>query len=84
MVSVQQRQDYLFDLNGYRIIERAVEPDDVRAINGWIDDHPASAADAAFFERGERGKWIGNVEVQSYLTASTTRTSSKGARSSRR
>jgi hypothetical protein len=63
----QQKEDYLFDLNGCRVIHQAVSTNDLREINAWIDEHPATAADAAVFERGEQGTWIGNVEVQSYM-----------------
>jgi len=63
----EQRQDYLFDLNGYRVLRHAVRAEDLREVNGWIEANPASAADAARFEKGEQGKWIGNVEVQSYM-----------------
>jgi hypothetical protein len=63
----EQKKDYLFDLNGFRVIAGAVSAADVKAINRWIDEHPATAADAASFEKGEQGKWIGNVEVQSYM-----------------
>ena len=67
LTAEQQRQDYLFDLNGYRVARQAVQPQDVELINRWIDEHPASAADAARFEKGEQGRWIGNVEVQTYM-----------------
>ncbi len=32
--------DYLFDLLGYRVIEQAVSPDQVRRINDWDDSQP--------------------------------------------
>ena len=67
LTAEQRREDFFFDLNGYRILRGAVDADDVRAINQWIDEHPASSADAARFEKGEHGRWIGNVEVQSYM-----------------
>jgi hypothetical protein len=63
----QARKDYLFDLQGFRVITGAVSAADVKAVNHWVDGHPATAADAASFEKGEQGKWIGNVEVQSYM-----------------
>jgi hypothetical protein len=31
MASERERQDFLFDLKGYRVIIGAVEPDDIRA-----------------------------------------------------
>jgi hypothetical protein len=67
LTPAQQREDYLFDLHGYRILKGAVTPGDLAEVNRWIDEHPASMADAAAFEKGEQGKWIGNVEVQSYM-----------------
>jgi hypothetical protein len=63
----QDREDYFFELRGYRILRKAVNPDELAAVNRWIDEHPASMADAAIFETGGKGRWIGNVEVQSYM-----------------
>lgn len=52
-------QDYLFDLQGYRIIRNAVSSDQIATMNRWIDDHPV--------DRSKVGQWIGNVEVQTYM-----------------
>ncbi len=49
----QQRDDYSFDLKGYRVLAAAVSAGDLAEINRWVDEHPASAADAASFEKGE-------------------------------
>lgn len=35
----QEFQDYLFDLQGYLILEDAISKDDLEKINGWIDAH---------------------------------------------
>lgn len=51
-------QDYLFDLNGFRIIRGALDPDQLAAINGWVDDHDVDAL--------RPGDWIGDVEVHTY------------------
>ena len=61
-------QDYLFDLNGFFTVQQAISEDQRQAILSWIDAHPASMADAAKFETGEEGQWIGDVEVQSYMS----------------
>lgn len=52
------QERYQFDLNGYLVLEQALSPDVVDAINQWVDDHPAADADV--------DSWIGNVQVQSY------------------
>src|SRR5690606_16217459 len=51
-------KDYLFDLQGYRILEGALEAEELDAINEWVD-----AQDAASLEPGQ---WIGDVETQTY------------------
>ena len=32
-------QDYLFDLQGYLVLEGAICNEDLQLINQWIDDH---------------------------------------------
>jgi hypothetical protein len=54
----QAEQDYLFDLRGYRIIPRALSPEDLRAINAFADQHDTPDR--------KPGDWIGDVEVQTY------------------
>ncbi len=49
-------EEYLFDLQGYTVIPKALEPDHVRAMNAWIDALPPL----------ETGQWHGNVSVQTY------------------
>ncbi|MDA0840742.1 MAG: phytanoyl-CoA dioxygenase family protein [Planctomycetota bacterium] len=59
--------DYMFDLHGYLILKNAIAPEDIKAINHWIDDHWAYVEGAA--EKGPResaGQWIGNVETHTY------------------
>lgn len=50
--------DYLFDLNGFRIIRGALDPTQLSAINGWVDGHDMDAL--------RPGDWIGDVEVHTY------------------
>lgn len=51
-----QEKDYLFDLQGYRVIDQALTPVQVAKINEWIDRQPQVPA----------GSWLGHVEVHSY------------------
>jgi hypothetical protein len=51
-----QEKDYLFDLQGYRVIDQALAPVQVAQINEWIDRQPKVPA----------GTWLGHVEVHSY------------------
>jgi len=57
-------RDYLFDLNGYFVLEGAVQREDLAAMNEWVDehwefiDHPKGDDDTS--------RWIGRVETQSY------------------
>jgi len=67
MVMKQDVQDYLFDINGYFTIENAITLDQRLKILQWVEEHSAKAEDAAVFERDEQGKWIGNVEIQTYM-----------------
>ena len=59
-----QLTDYMFDLNGYLILNGAIEAEDLTAMNGWVDDH----MDYVRCPRETDGKsrWIGRVETQSY------------------
>lgn len=49
-------KDYLFDLNGYRVIKGALSPRQLAWINEWIDSQPELPP----------GAWIGDVETHSY------------------
>jgi hypothetical protein len=51
-----EARDYLFDLNGYRILRGALSPDQLRRINAWVDAQPQVPT----------GTWLGDVEVHSY------------------
>ncbi len=61
--------DYLFDLNGYLIIKGAVAPEDLNAMNRWVDDHwdYVDAKRRSAIE--DSGAWIGNVETHTYSGA---------------
>ena len=48
--------EYLFDLNGFVILDDAINQDQLHAINSWVDAQPEV----------EDGGWIGNVQLQSY------------------
>ena len=37
----QDIQDYLFDLQGYLVLENAITAADLDQMNQWIDDHEA-------------------------------------------
>ena len=37
----QDIQDYLFDLQGYLVLENAISAEDLDEMNQWIDDHEA-------------------------------------------
>jgi hypothetical protein len=54
----EAESDYLFDLNGFRVLRGAVGPEQLAAINGWVDHQGASTVEA--------GDWIGDVEVHTY------------------
>lgn len=60
-------QDYLFDLNGYFVIKNAITEEQRKKILKWIEDHPAQASDAGVFEEDQEGKWIGDLEVHTYM-----------------
>ena len=61
-------QDYLFDLQGYLILENAISGGDLDEMNQWIDDHQ-SYVEEPWSENDnprERSRWIGNVETHTY------------------
>ena len=49
-------EEYFFDLLGYTLIEQALDPDHVQAINDWIDALPPLEMD----------QWYGNIDVHTY------------------
>jgi len=63
----QAVQDYLFDLNGYFVKKNAITEDQRKKILKWIEDHPVQESDAGVFEEDQEGKWIGGVEVHTYM-----------------
>ena len=50
--------DYLFDVRGYHILRGALSPQQLDAINGFVDDHDVDSL--------QPGQWIGDVEVHTY------------------
>lgn len=52
----EQEADYLFDLNGFRIIDRALTERQLQWINAWIDAQPDARP----------GQWLDHVEVHTY------------------
>lgn len=64
----QNVQDYLFDLQGYLVLENAISAADLDEMNQWIDDHEAyvEAPWATNANPRERSRWIGNVETHTY------------------
>lgn len=53
---ISPADEYFFDLRGYALIPRALDPVHVAAINAWIDALPPL----------ETGQWFGEVYTQSY------------------
>lgn len=51
-------RDYLFDLNGFRILRGALDQNQLGAINSWVDSQDIDALNP--------GDWIGDVEVHTY------------------
>ena len=51
-----EEKDYLFDLQGYLIIDNALTQRQLKWINDWIDAQPEV----------EPGMWLGHVEVHTY------------------
>ena len=61
-------QDYLFDLQGYLVLENAISSADLREMNQWIDDH-ASYVQEPWSTDGDlkkKGRWIGHIETHTY------------------
>ncbi len=50
--------DYLFDVQGYRILRDVLSPLQLEKINGWVDRQDT--------ENLESGDWVGDVEVHTY------------------
>jgi hypothetical protein len=54
----QAEADYVFDLNGFRVLRGALADTQLAAINSWVDEHDVDALNP--------GDWIGDVEVHTY------------------
>lgn len=50
--------DYLFDVQGFRVLEGVLSPEQLDAINGWVD--------AQDRENLANGDWVGDVQVHAY------------------
>ena len=61
-------QDYLFDLQGYLVLENAISAADLREMNQWIDDHASYVQEpwATDGEPKKKGRWIGHIETHTY------------------
>ena len=53
----QEEREYLFDLNGYLVIDDALNTEQLLWINRWIDSQPRDIP---------TGTWLGNVELHTY------------------
>ena len=64
----QEFQDYLFDLQGYLVLENAISEEDLEKINAWIDAHWAYVEEpwAENTEDKRIPRWIGNIETHTY------------------
>ena len=66
----QKLQDYLFDLQGYLVLEKAIAPSDLATINQWIDDHWEYIENPWTTEEDkrlrDRFRWIGNIQTHTY------------------
>ncbi len=54
----QAELDYVFDLNGFRVLRGALSADQLATINGWVDAQDVDSLNP--------GDWIGDVEVHTY------------------
>tara|TARA_Y100000588_G_scaffold177449_1_gene191465 strand:- start:28821 stop:29660 length:840 start_codon:yes stop_codon:yes gene_type:complete len=58
-----RQTDYLFDLQGYLVLERAICDEDLAELNTWVDAHWDYVKNPKV---GEENRWIGHVETHSY------------------
>lgn len=59
--------DYFFDLHGYLILKGALEQEDLREMNQWVDDHwEYVEGKRRNLQQQQSGAWIGNVETHTY------------------
>jgi len=63
----EKQLDYLFDLQGYLILHEAISQEDLRAMNGWVDDHwpHVESANLPGTNTGSN-QWLDHVELHSY------------------
>lgn len=54
----QEELDYLFDLNGFRVLRGALTSEQQDSVNAWVDSQDVDALNP--------GDWIGDVEVHTY------------------
>lgn len=67
MHSDEGHEDYLFDLNGYLMLENAISADDLAEMNAWVDAHWDFVEQPKEGEGEEaRSRWIGHIETHSY------------------
>lgn len=64
----QEVQDYLFDLQGYLVLERAISDEDLEKMNAWIDAHWEYVEEpwAENTDDKRMPRWIGNIETHTY------------------
>ena len=53
----EAEKDYLFDLNGYLIIDDALSSQQLEAVDHWLEQQPQDVAN---------GDWVGNVQIHGY------------------
>jgi hypothetical protein len=53
----ENEKDYLFDLQGFLVLDQALNPDQLSAIDAWIDRQPDDLSN---------GDWLDQVQVHSY------------------
>lgn len=58
--------DYLFDLNGYIVVKKAVQKQDLEEMNLWVDDHWNFVDGKCRKTDEDSGNWIGDVETHTY------------------
>ena len=61
--------DYLFDLNGYIILKKAIAENDLGQMNQWIDEHWDYVGGTRRSQSKDTGVWIGQVETHTYSDA---------------
>ena len=66
----QKMMDYLFDLQGYLVLENTISVEDLSEMNQWIDDHWEYVEQPWLPESDnrlrDRFRWIGNIQTHTY------------------